>query len=653
MSRYLTALLAAVAALPLSSTPGQDTTAVPLDTVVVSAGKAPAGSGTTTQATTVIHGFELRVRGITRLSDALRSLPGAFVAGGGAVGSVTSLFIRGGESRYAKVLVDGVAVNAAGGYFDFANLTTDNVDRIEIVRGPSSVVYGADAMTGVVHVFTRRGSGEPTVVTEARAGTYGTRDIVATAAGTSSRTQYSVGAARHATDGILPFNNHYRNDSWSGSLRHTSAPGTGAGLAVRYGTSRYHFPTDFTGVVEDSNSFRDQRRLTVGFDASRRFAERFDLAFLTGVSRITDVNDDVDPPPPWIGGSDDVHSRFTVRTSRRMAETRASYRFAQSLMTAGLEYGHENERSGSHQGPVGTQLPQISAFSGTRTTRVVFGELVGSAAPVEYVLSARVDDPSDFGTYGTYRLGVAAGGVLRLRASVGTAFNAPAFSQLLPTEYTVGSPDLRPERSRSFEIGTEWRPLGERFRMGATRFAQRFTDLIQFVSGGPPDWLGSFANLAAARSDGWELEARAVPMNGLVATASYTRLDARVTRLDGSYEGLLGVGQPLIRRPRHTSAATLTYAAWSRGTAALSVRRIGSRPDLDFREFPSPTVQLPAHTVVDAAIGVRPLRRGIGERLTLTLRAENLFDRDYEEVLYYRAPGRTILLGARAALPLR
>jgi vitamin B12 transporter len=652
MIRPLIAALAA-AGLPLGLLPAQDTTAVPLDTVVVSVSKAPGGSGTSTQATTVIHGHELRARGLTRVNDALRTVTGATVAGGGAVGSVTSLFIRGGESRYAKVLIDGVPVNAVGGYFDFAHLTTDNVERIEIVRGPASVVYGADAMTGVVHIFTRRGSGRPILDTEARAGTYGTRELLAAAAGGSQRTQYSVAAARHATDGILPFNNDYRNESWSGSFRLTPAAGASAGLALRYGTSRYHFPTDFTGVVEDSNSFRDQRRLTVGIDASRRFGQRLDLAFLAGASRITDINDDVDPPPPWVGGSDEIHSRFTSRTARSTAEARASYGIARSLLTAGVEYSRENELSRSQQGPVGTPLTEIGTFRGVRTTRVAFGELSGDISPVEYVVSGRVDDPSDFGSYRTYRLAMSAGRALRARVSAGAAFNAPSFSQLLPTDFTVGSPHLLPERSRSFEVGGEWRAPGERLRLGVTRFEQRFTQLIQFVGGGPPDWLGSFANLAAARSDGWELEGRAVPLAGLTAVASYTRLNARVARLEESYEGPLQVRQPLIRRPRNAAAAALTYAGWRRGTATISARYVGPRPDLDFREFPSPTVEVAAHTVVDATVVVRPFSTGIGERVALTVRAANLLDREYEEILYYRAPGRTILLGVRAELPLR
>src|SRR5205823_5874878 len=127
-----------------------------LRTVVVSASKVPRPAASLSQAVTVLSGDDLRARGIARVSDALREVPGASLVQSGSFGALTSLFLRGGESRYTKVLIDGVAVNAAGGFFDFSHLTTDNIDRIEIVRGPASVLYGADAATGVVQIFTRR-----------------------------------------------------------------------------------------------------------------------------------------------------------------------------------------------------------------------------------------------------------------------------------------------------------------------------------------------------------------------------------------------------------------------------------------------------------------------------------------------------------------
>src|SRR5438552_11185099 len=150
----------------------QATDTAKLRTVVVSASKVPRPAATLSQAVTVLSGDDLRARGVTRLSDALREVPGASLVQSGSYGAVTSLFLRGGESRYTKVLIDGVPVNAPGGFFDFSHLTTDNIDRIEIVRGPASVLYGADAVTGIVQIFAQRARVGLTHGEPVRAGTF-------------------------------------------------------------------------------------------------------------------------------------------------------------------------------------------------------------------------------------------------------------------------------------------------------------------------------------------------------------------------------------------------------------------------------------------------------------------------------------------------
>jgi outer membrane cobalamin receptor len=144
----------------------------------------------------VISGADLRARGVTRVSDALREVPGATLVQSGSYGAVTSLFLRGGESRYTKVLIDGVAVNAPGGSFDFSHLTTDNIDRIEIVRGPASVLYGADAVSGIIQIFTRRGDASRVSI-GARGGTYQSLDLEAGVSAASRVGGFTAAAAQH------------------------------------------------------------------------------------------------------------------------------------------------------------------------------------------------------------------------------------------------------------------------------------------------------------------------------------------------------------------------------------------------------------------------------------------------------------------------
>src|SRR3954463_9553807 len=262
----------AISVLASANAFGQAKDTAQRGTVVVSATKVPKPASTLSQAVTVISGDDLRARGVTRVSDALREVPGASLVQSGSFGAITSLFLRGGESRYTKVLVDGVPVNASGGSFDFSNLTTDNIDRIEIVRGPASVLYGADAVSGVVQIFTRRASSESRASIGVRGGTYRSLDADADAAAENALGGFSVGAAHHSTDGILPFNNQYRNGTLSSALTLGHGVAGDARLSARYTSAEFHFPTDFTGAVVDTNSYTTQHRLTVGLDAGRNFS---------------------------------------------------------------------------------------------------------------------------------------------------------------------------------------------------------------------------------------------------------------------------------------------------------------------------------------------------------------------------------------------
>src|SRR5678815_4948147 len=207
IKRILISFSAVVCSSTFAAAQSPDTAT--LSAVVISATKSPASRISLTQPVTVITGAQLRSRGITRVTDALRTVPGAILVENGSTGSVNSMFLRGGESRYTKVLIDGVPVNAPGGFFDFSHLTVDNIERIEIVRGPASVVYGADAVSGIVQIFTRQGRGKLTVMADGRAGTYKTREGGLEISGASPRARYAIGGGAHRTDGILSFNNQY------------------------------------------------------------------------------------------------------------------------------------------------------------------------------------------------------------------------------------------------------------------------------------------------------------------------------------------------------------------------------------------------------------------------------------------------------------
>jgi len=616
-----------------------------LETVVVSASKTPKPASTLTQAVTVILGDDLRERGVTRVSDALREVPGASIVQTGSFGAVTTLFLRGGESRYTKVLIDGVPVNASGGFFDFSHLTTDNIDRIEIVRGPSSVLHGADAVSGTVQIFTRRGTGRPRLTLGARGGTYQSYDLSADASGGSERIAFSAGAGAHSTDGILPFNNQYKNGTLSSLLRIGGAA-SDATIAARYTTAEFHYPTDFMGQPVDSNAYRVQHRLTVSLDAGRNFGSSIQARFLAGSNDVADLTEDIAVP---FGGTVPQHSAFRSRGYRRNAEGRVTFFLAeQTTLTVGAAYEREHENSSNVAGDVGGPSTPTDFFDASRHNAAYYSELLGNVSRLSYTISGRVDDNSDYERFSTYRIGanIALAPRLRVRASVSTAFNAPAFNQLRPTLYTSGSPGLGPEKIRSAELGFV-ATLRESVRVSGAYFNQRFAELIQFVSGGPPSFIGSYDNLTSATANGYEAELEVGPRRGLRGSASYTVVNPRVTAISAGYSGSDRAGDALIRRPSHSGKVVAAFTATSGISVSTSISIVGKRPDFDFAEFPSPRVTLPAYTKTDVSFEF-PLSRASGNGLTLNARVENLLDRKYEDVLYFRAPGRILLAGARA-----
>jgi len=630
-----------------SSASAQDRDTTTLSTVIVSATKTPVSRSELTQAVTVISGEDLRARGVTRVSDALQLVPGAAVAQNGSTGSVSTLFLRGGESRYTKVLIDGVAVNQSGGFFDFSHLTTDNIDRIEIVRGPASVLYGADAVTGVIQIFTRRGRGPLSLNMSARGGTYGTVDGELGVNGSANDVAYSLAGAQHRTDGILSFNNQYSNGTLSGSLALGQGSSNDLRVSARYTNAEFHYPTDYTGAPVDSNSYRVQHRLTVGLDAGRQITKAVRVGVLAGTNEVSDLTEDIAIP---FGASSRLHSADLSRAYRRSVEGRLTFTLPiPARVNVGGEYVRERERSSSSTGPVGGQALPDSRFAAHRVNRAAYAELLGTAiSRLSYTVAGRIDDNSDYDARATYRVGasVPLAVATRFRASLSTAYNAPAFNQLRPTLYTDGSPELSPERARSWEAGLEHSLRSGIARFSASYFNQRFYDLIQFVSGGPPSFKGSYANLAEAQSNGYEAELDLTPAGIVSAFASFTHARPIVARISSGYSGSLVPGQALIRRPTHSGTASLRISP-RRGSLAFTASYFGKRPDIDFNSFPSPTVTLPAHTRIDVSGVVDVWRARSGSSLSLTARAENVLDTKYETVLHYPAPGRTILVGAR------
>jgi vitamin B12 transporter len=644
----LTALLAPDA---LGAQQPADT--VELAPVVITPTRRPTGAERVTQATTTISGAELRTRGLDFVADALRDVPGAAVVQVGSLGGVTSLFLRGGNSNYVKVLVDGVPMNQAGGAFDFADLSTANVDRIEIVRGPASVVYGSDAVSGVVQVFTRSGLGRPRASLTTGAGTFGTTSVDATAAGGSHRLAASAGFRRLDTDGTYPFNSHYRNAT--ASARVDAAPDslTDASLTARYFDRGYRFPTDGTGAATDSNQVTNGDNVAIGLDAGRRLSRAVEARVALALRTGTDAFDDKPDGPADTTGFAFASTRH-ASTGRRSIDARliATPRPGIAL-TGGLAVEREHERQTSLTASnfgFGASA-EADSFDRSRTTRAAYIQsAVDLARRVSLDGGLRVDDNSAFGTFVTARAGAAVRVAdFKLRASTGNAFKAPTFSETFASSpFEVGDPDLRPERTTSWELGVEQRLFQRRGSLSATWFDQRFRDLIQYAPAAPGE--PTYANLAAATAHGIELVAM-IRTAVVGVSAQYTWLRTRVTDAGASESPVFLAGEALVRRPAHSARLGLELTPLSRVRAFANLLVTGRRDDVDFRSFPAERVTLPAVATVDLAADV-DLITGHGSRpdVALRLRVENVFNKAWDTIVGFPGRRRALLAGVRAGL---
>jgi vitamin B12 transporter len=631
----------------LDAQESRDTTMLP--EIVVTATRYPVSPDSVGVTVTVLRGEDLRAQGIRSVGDALRQVPGAQVAQGGGFGAQTSLFLRGGESDYVKVLVDGVAVNQPGGAYDFANLTTDNVERIEVVRGPGSVLYGSDAISGVVQIVTREGREGTAVSAAGEGGTYGSFRWEADALGGGETVGWSAAVSRRTTDGIYDFNSDYHNTVASGRLRARADGRTGVTLSGRFADGTFHFPTDFTGAPTDRNQFNSERTTTLALDLTHRFSDAVEGQLLVG--RHAANNEFVNPPDSATDFNGFSDSRIDTR--RWTAEGRSQVRLPAGIRgLAGVSLDHERQAN-FQRSAAEDPLTRIDP-SPERTNWGFF--LQGSAKPVtrlQLTAGGRLDQNERFGSFWTYRTSALAfvTPTTRLRASVGTGFKEPSFFDNFATGFATGNPDLRPERTFSVEGGVTQEVPRAGITLSVTGFAQRFRDLIQFTFAAPSPGAPNFFNVAAAKVSGAEIGVKLRPIAGLEAEAAYTRLHTEVTDagFDSGEDATFVNGQPLLRRPDDMLTFGLRSALTRRGRFGAVLTVVGSREDVRFAAFPDPSrrVTLPSYATLDLSGSVVVLLpRGNVPGLDLTARVENLFDKSYGQAANYRSPGRTILVGA-------
>jgi outer membrane receptor protein involved in Fe transport len=583
--------------------------------------------------------------------DLLRYLPGITIAQSGGTGAVADMFIRGGNYNFNMVQIDGVPVNMFGGAFDFAHIPTDWLERVEVIEGPQSAVYGAYANSGVINLVTRSADDSPYLDLLAEGGTYQEHRFAIGASGTLAGFGLAAFASQLGDNGPVP-NSDYRNDNVAVHITRTFGRQNlsfGAGfnaIAVGspgpYGSDPGH---DFTGldlITRDKNDFSDYF-LHHQADISPRFRqETFASFFLENSGYASPYGFSFDKD---IRGQFETRSIVSVRpwytaafgVSLTREEVKNTYisndnfnPFTIRRDDAGIYWENRFQAGGRLFFNVGVRGEII------RTPFIP--ENTGDGRPAFPANNISKINPKLAATY-VVRAGT------RLHASFGTGIRPPGGLELAFTD----NPALKPERTASLDFGVEQRLLRDRLSLDATYFYNRFYDLIVSL-GGDLAVLSAFqtANLSNARAQGMELSGRYRPARWMSLAASYTYLDTAILSLNGS-TGLaplyFRVGQELIRRPAQSGSFVSTF---SRGRVTANVTGYFRGSDLDV----DPTY--------GASVGLFPNRgfADLGVNLNVRIVAgvtaygnlRNALNQSYEEVLGYPAPKLNFVAGLKWTL---
>ncbi|KQM47977.1 TonB-dependent receptor [Sphingomonas sp. Leaf208] len=631
MTKFFLLLSAAAIASPACA---QDIPDADAPEVVVTATRAAQPLSEIGQAVTVIDRAEIERRQTTIVSDLLATTPGVTVTRNGTVGALTSVRIRGAEADQALVVIDGVRVNdpsSTGGGFNFGNLLSSSVERIEILRGPNSVPWGSQAIGGVVNIITAA----PTEGVQARANAeYGYADSVFASAGVSGKSGPVSGSLTGGylrADGISSAasgteRDGYRQYGATGRVGVEFAPGIGLDLRGYFADSKVDIDDGFdpnTFVVADSPAYSTTQEL---YGYAGLHANLADGRFNNRVAfTIADINRDNYAQP---GG--DV--TFLGRGRSERYEYQGDFHpIDQVRVVAGVE--RENSR-----------FNDGSTFAHTGITSV-YGQLIVKPLDILTVTGGiRNDDHDDFGSRTTF--GANAALALRtgttVRASYGEGFKAPTLYQLF-SDY--GNRDLDPETARNFDIGVEQAFLGNRARVGLTYFDRRTRNQIDFRDCSPAELttagsicanrpFGVYDNVVRAEADGVEFTLALRPVEALTLTANYSYIDTENRSIGVNF------GNDLARRPKQTASVDADY----RFAFGLSVGGTVTMVGDSFDEAGN-TTRLDGY----ALAGVRA-ELPIGERFAVYGRVDNLTDSRYETIAGYGNYGRAAYGGVRLRL---
>ncbi|MGE4158359.1 MAG: TonB-dependent receptor plug domain-containing protein, partial [Planctomycetota bacterium] len=622
--------------------------------VIVSATKREKDLSKIGSSVTVITGKEIERRQTTRdVLELLRDVPAFSVVQSGGRGGVANVFVRGGEQDYNLVMIDGIQMNRLGGDYDFSTLVTDNIERIEVLRGPQSSLYGSDAISSVINIISKKGEGPPKATVQAMAGSYSTFEEMVSLSGGGEGFGYSGALSHYDTNGHLDINNDAHNTSFRGRLDLTPYRRLALGFTMGYNDLEYNFPTDSFGqmgtIVIDPNQAKEIEETIMGVEAVVSATENWKHHLKLSSSSFNRQDyDDFDPIP-----TDTGNSQTTTDEDRKSADYRQVFEAEPvdgtlSITTVGVEF--EDQEFEQTIGGLSTANVQTTTMN--NKSRRIWGYYVQQEFDVDerffLTMGVRYDRSSAFRDSVIPQASVAYlfPTDTKIRGAVGKGVREPSFRESFGSATVIPNPNLKPERSFSWETGVDQSLIDGRILLTVTYFENEFRDMIasNLV-------IGSFAenqNIQKARTRGFEYGAKVKVTDTFGFGGTYTALETCVLGDGGVSSTNFVVGEALNRRPRDSGSY---YAEYDDKTfqACLSGTSVGNRIDRDFgADAAGLRVRARKYTKLDLNTSYKIWEDEAAKRdARLKLQIQNLLDKDIEEAFYLQAPGINFMFGGQ------
>jgi vitamin B12 transporter len=605
--------------------------------IVVSATLEETTTDKIGNSVTVVTAEEIERMQARTVLDVLSLVPGLQIIQNGGLGGTASVFIRGAKSEHTLLMIDGVEMNdviSPGRSYNFADLTTDNIERIEIIRGPQSILYGSDAIGGVINIITRKADGDFKGYGYVEGGSYGTYRGQASVTGGNDGVNFAAAGSYIKNDGFsaadeeLEGNSEedgYRNTSFSARLGLKPTDKSGIDFTMRYIDASADIDGGGGAFNDDPNSTVDTKQLTLRGQGKALVLDN-KLELITGLAyssteRITENG--VDAVNPFSS------SNATYNGDLMKFDGRATFHANENIrMTAGFET--EEETGFSEYRSEGAWGPYVDIFDEQAVrTNSFFGLLSSSFDTLTATAGVRYDDHDLFGDKTTYRLTIAytiPTSHTIIRGSFGTGFKAPSLYQLYSS---YGSESLEPEESTGWDVGIEQPFANAQIRVGANWFYTDFENMIDFDS-----LTFTYANIAEAKSQGFEVFAKARVIEGVEVEANYTYTDAEEETTE----------EKLLRRAKHRANAQLNFIPMEGVNLNINGLYVGTREDQVYVGWLPERIELESFFLINVAGSVKVM-----DQLTVFGRIHNLFDEEYEWVSGYATAGLSGYFGAKVA----